>query len=75
MQQPEADIKSLSIITNTHNQGELCISSLSSHPTLLPLLRQAQDDEGEGVSSFPPLEERIEVRRELNLFRVMQRSF
>jgi len=27
---------------------------------------------GEGVSSSPPLEERIEVRRNLILFRVMQ---
>jgi len=38
---------------------------------VLALLRQAQDDRGEGVSSSPPMEERIEVRRDINLFRVM----
>jgi hypothetical protein len=47
--------------------GDLCISIVSPHPSLIPR-------EEKGVSSSPPMEERIEVRRILNLFHVMQSS-
>lgn len=42
-------------------QGELCISSIFPHPSLLPI-------EEKGLSSSPPVEERIEVRRDANGF-------